>query len=208
MIATRGITEPAMKAIREARAAAQGETCSSASRLRKTWAWASRAACSLSSLATCSDRSGERPALGVVAGELLQLALGVGVELGLLLADRGQFAVPLAADGDVLAAGHRQGAGHHAGEAGDQQRHRIGGGAGDAEHEAGGGDDAVVGTEHAGAQPVQSLRQRLRGCRCRDAQSDRHESRFDGISPCRKQGEACLSGLREAAGRRFLHNSS
>ena len=49
------------------------------------------------------------------------------------------------------------GAADDGGQAGGEDGTDRGGGPGDADHHRGGGDDAVVGAEHAGAQPVEPL---------------------------------------------------
>ena len=91
-------------------------------------------------------------------GEFLELLLGLFGQLPAFLFDQRLLAVLLAADGHVFAQGHGDGAAHHAGGAGDEDGSGVRGDAGDAHHNRGDGDDAVVGAQHARAQPVQAVR--------------------------------------------------
>ena len=97
------------------------------------------------------------PLLDVEPGELLELLLGLVPQLAPLLVQQRQLGVLLGAHRDVLAGGHAQRARRQPGHAGDQDRAAVAGRAGDAHHDARGRDDAVVGAEHAGAQPVEPV---------------------------------------------------
>ncbi|KAF2909649.1 hypothetical protein DAI22_11g042200 [Oryza sativa Japonica Group] len=67
----------------------------------------------------------------------------------------GELDVELHVDGDVLADGHAAGAGDEAGQPGQEDGARVGGARrADAEHERRGGDEAVAGAQHRGAQPL------------------------------------------------------
>ena len=68
-----------------------------------------------------------------------------------------RLGVGLRADRDVLARGHRHRARDQPGDAGDQHRCARPLGRGDAEDQARGRDDAVVGAEHRGAQPADAV---------------------------------------------------
>jgi len=98
-----------------------------------------------------------QPSLHVNTGELVLLGFRLGRELVSFTIEVGALGVGLRADRDVFAGGHGKGAGDEAGNAGDQDvvsrriRRR------DADDEAGGRDDAVVGAEHRRPQPADPL---------------------------------------------------
>ena len=90
-------------------------------------------------------------ALDVDLRQLLALARDIGAELRALARQLGVLDVGLRADRNVLAGGHRHGAGNEPGDAGDEHVAVGAAGGGDAGDEAGGRQDAVVGAEHGGA---------------------------------------------------------
>ena len=103
------------------------------------------------------DLTGERgieAAAPVDRGELVELALGLGVLFAPLARDVGPLGVALAAHRVVLAGGHRHRAGGHAREPGDDDRRPRRVGRRDTDQQRGDRHDAVAGAEHRGAQPA------------------------------------------------------
>src|SRR6478752_735232 len=95
--------------------------------------------------------------LGLVElGQLLELALGVLVQLLALERQERPLRVTLGADRDVLAGSHRHGTGGQGGDAREDDRGLVGGRTRDADDDAGGRHDAVVGAEDAGPEPVEA----------------------------------------------------
>ena len=91
----------------------------------------------------------------VESGQLVQLDLGLQLQLLAFHLEHCPLGVPLRADRHVLADRHRQRARGQPGDAGGEYRPAFGRGRGDADHDAGDRHDPVVGAEHAGAQPVE-----------------------------------------------------
>jgi hypothetical protein len=91
----------------------------------------------------------------VELGQLRQLGLRLLAQLTSFLGQQGGLGVPLSAHRDVLADRHAQRAGYQGGHAGGEHGTRFGGRAGHAGDDPGGRHDAVVGSEHPRAQPVQ-----------------------------------------------------
>ena len=89
--------------------------------------------------------------------QLIQLGARQLGQRRLFAADGGFFRVALGADRHVLTRRHRQGARNQAGHPGGQQGRKRGAGARHAQHQSGGGNNAVVGAQHACAQPVQAV---------------------------------------------------
>src|SRR6478736_2582768 len=95
--------------------------------------------------------------LGLVElGQLLELALGVLVQLLALERQERPLRVTLGADRDVLAGSHRHGTRGQGGDAREDDRGLVGGRTRDADDDAGGRHDAVVGAEDAGPEPVEA----------------------------------------------------
>src|ERR1019366_10469930 len=95
-----------------------------------------------------------KPAADVDGRQFRVFPLVVCLELGAFALEVGLFGVGLRVDGHVLSGSHRHGSGDETGDAGDQYTGVSGVRGGDTEHQTGGGKDAVVGTQHGGAQPA------------------------------------------------------
>ncbi len=89
--------------------------------------------------------------------EFLKLLLRLFLQFPAFLFNQGLLAVLLAADGHVFAQGHGDCAAHQAGSPSDQDGSRRRIDTSDANHDRRNGDDTVIGTQHAGAEPVQAL---------------------------------------------------
>ena len=101
-------------------------------------------------------RSLRGQSLGFVeSDELLEFGFGLFDELASLLGQECLLSVALSAYRDVLAQRHRQCACGESGDTCGQDRPALGGGGCDADDDAGHRDNAVVGAEHTGAQPVE-----------------------------------------------------
>ena len=85
----------------------------------------------------------------------------VGLQLLALAGEVGLFGIGLRTDRDIFARRHRHRAGDQAGDARQQDVALGGGGGGDAQDQAGGRDDAVIGAQHGGAQPSDALDQMM-----------------------------------------------
>ncbi|MPN27971.1 hypothetical protein SDC9_175405 [bioreactor metagenome] len=94
--------------------------------------------------------------MAVEPDQLGELLVGEGLQLVRLLGDQRLLGVALGRHRHVLPQRHRHRTGHQSGDAGDHDRrggprvHR-----GDADHQAGGGDDPVVGPQDTRPQPVE-----------------------------------------------------
>ncbi|MNI48892.1 hypothetical protein D3C73_1034800 [compost metagenome] len=96
-------------------------------------------------------------AVAVDRGQLVQFAVRVFVQLALFHRQIGILGIGLGLHRHILAGGHRHRAGHGAGHAGGQDRAGRGAAGGHTDHQAGDRDDAVVGTQHGGAQPADAI---------------------------------------------------
>ena len=97
-----------------------------------------------------------REPLGLIhADEFLEFGLGFLDEFASLLVQQCLLGVALGAHRHVLPECHRQCAGDESGDPGGEDRCAIDRGGRHPDHDAGDRDDAVVGAEHSGAQPVQ-----------------------------------------------------
>jgi hypothetical protein len=90
-------------------------------------------------------------------GQLLLLRGGVLLELCLLARQIGFLGVRLRMDRDILARGHRHGAGHQPCDASQHETAGARTGSCDPEHQTGSRDDAVVGAQYGGPQPADAL---------------------------------------------------
>jgi hypothetical protein len=90
-------------------------------------------------------------------GKLVKLERGVLAQLLTLAREVRPFCIGLRADRHIFAGGHRHGAGHQAGDTGDQDGVLRRGRRGDADDQACGRDNAVVGSEHRGSQPTDAV---------------------------------------------------
>ena len=86
-------------------------------------------------------------------GHLVELLFGPGREFGLFAREVRRLAVGLRADGDVLARRHGHRASHQARARRQQNRAARGLRRRHADHQGGGGDNTIIGTEHGRAQP-------------------------------------------------------
>ena len=120
-------------------------------------ACAPSASCSVSCLGHLERELLVEPLLDVQPGQLGELLLGLVAQLAALLVEQRELGVLLGAHRDVLTGRHAQRAGRQTGHAGDQDRAAVAGRTRHAHHDAGGRDDAVVGAEHTGAQPVEPV---------------------------------------------------
>ena len=143
-------------------------------------------------------RQGRFDAPGCVDGcQLNDLGLWISGEFGRLAGEIGLLRIGLGADRDVFARGHRHGAGHQSGHAGDQHAAARGLGGGHADHQAGGRDEAVIGPENSGAQPADAGDQMAFGVAFKTAHRRSPER-------CRRAGDpAWLSGPMGAYVARF-----
>ncbi|MNL33561.1 hypothetical protein D3C87_1554800 [compost metagenome] len=96
-------------------------------------------------------------ATDIDAGQFAQLGLVVARQFGGFTREVGLLGVRLGTDGDVLARRHRHGSRRQSGDACDQDACVAGRGRRDADDQAGGGDQSVIGAEHGGAQPADPL---------------------------------------------------
>ena len=98
-----------------------------------------------------------QPAAFVDLGELRELGFRMVAQRIRLAPGIGRFRIGLRAHRHVLARGHRERTRSQAGDAAEQDRagRRLRGG--HAQHQAAGGDQAVVGAQHRGAQPAGAL---------------------------------------------------
>ena len=96
--------------------------------------------------------------VAVDLGELVALGLGRLPQLLALAGQVGELGVALGADRDVLTGGHRESARGQPGDPGDQHGSAIAVGGSDAHDQGRGGDQPVIGTEHAGPQPIRPVR--------------------------------------------------
>jgi len=100
---------------------------------------------------------GVQPAPGVDGAEFTVFGGRVGIELGLLAGQVGPLGVGLRMHRHILARGHRHGARDQPGDPGQQDAAVVGASRRHTQHQAGGGDDAVVGAEHGGAKPADAV---------------------------------------------------
>ncbi len=97
---------------------------------------------------------GRQASTGVDGGQLGPLGVGIGGQLAPFAGQVGPLGVGLGAHGDILAGRHGEGAGHQAGQGGEQDRPAGGLGRGHADDQAAGRDQAVIGAQDRGAQPA------------------------------------------------------
>lgn len=71
--------------------------------------------------------------------------------------DHGLLTVALATDGDVLTQSHGNGPAHESCRAGGEDGAGSVGGPGNTDYDGGHGDNAVIGAEYAGSEPIQAL---------------------------------------------------
>ncbi len=119
---------------------------------------------SVSSGELLRDRQGEgmvQAALAVDARQLAQFGLRFLGQFLLFAGDVGFLGVRLSADRDVLARRHRHGPRDQPGKPSDEDRPRLGVGRRDADDQAGGRDDAVIGPQHRRAHPADPRHQVL-----------------------------------------------
>ena len=120
-------------------------------------ACAPSASCSVSCLATSSASSSLSPLSTYSPASSSSSSSGSSLQLAALLLQQRQLGVLLGAHRDVLPGGHAERARGQPGHARDQDRAAVAGRPGDAHHDARGRDDAVVGAEHAGPEPVEPV---------------------------------------------------
>ena len=107
--------------------------------------------------ATCLASAGSQATADVDGRQLAMLALA-SASSSRFSRSRSAFSVSACECTDTYSpGGHRQRAGEQPGDAGDEDAGVRGVGRRDAEHQAGGRDDAVVGAEHRGAQPADAI---------------------------------------------------
>ena len=96
-------------------------------------------------------------ALDVNFGKLIEFKLGILAQLLAFAREIRLFGVGLRADGHILAGGHRHGASHQCRDTRDQDIVMRRGRRGNADDQACGRDDAIVGPEHRGPQPPDAV---------------------------------------------------
>ena len=95
-----------------------------------------------------------KAAINIDLCQLLALHLGAVGKFARLLGEVGLLCVGLGADGDVFASRHRHGAGDESSSTGDKDRGAVRTRGGDADDQARGRDDSVIGAKHSCAQPA------------------------------------------------------
>ncbi|MCY1560395.1 hypothetical protein D9M68_975250 [compost metagenome] len=91
------------------------------------------------------------------AGQLTLLSGGVERKFGTFTLKIGRFGVGLRVDRDILPRGHRHRPGHQTGDTRHENAVLAGMRGGDADHQAGGGHNAVVGPQHSRTQPADAV---------------------------------------------------
>ena len=150
---SKGIAAPTENVAADVRAACTGRAVVISEIPSSSRAWAVKASFAISCWATWRASAWSTPTLDVDLGKLIKLELGILAQLLAFAREIGLLGVGLRADGHILAGSHRHSAGHQSRDPRNQDIVLRRGCRGDADDQARGRDNAIVGPQHRGSQP-------------------------------------------------------